>query len=125
MTQTTLESKGSELRDLLSNVDLRNISLFDVGRIGGQLALRGEISDHAAAMFAALQFTEDNVDPYKPMDAIKFLEDYYESVDSLINSGEQGYDEALNIAIDALHNMYNADTFIHSTRDSLHIDATV
>jgi hypothetical protein len=118
----TASIKPEELKQTLSKIDLRNITPNELAALGGYLFTHGEISGNTADNFVMATIAKDNTDPNAPIDAIKFFEDQYSMINDHINSGEKGLGDAINYMGDTLHNLYNIDNFINSTRNTLHID---
>ncbi|WP_140914343.1 hypothetical protein [Methylomonas koyamae] len=114
--------KPDKVKQLLANVDLRNISPHDLGVLGGYLNGNGEISDISATEFALSAFTIDGMDANAPIDMIKFFEDRYTFVDKLIAQGEQGMNDARKFLGDTLHTLYSMDEFIKNMGSGVFID---
>lgn len=114
--------KPIEIKKLLANVDLRNISPHDLGMLGGFLNGNGEISDNSANEFVLSTITKDNMNANAPMDMINFFEDHYTLVDKLIAQGEQGLGDARKFLGDALHTLYSMDEFIKNMGSGVFVD---
>jgi len=114
--------KPAEIKKMLANVDLRNISPHDLAMLGGYLNGNGEISDNSANEFGLSTIAKDNMDANAPMDMIKFFEDHYSVVDGLISQGEQGLGDARKILGDTLHTLYSMDEFIKNMGNGVFID---
>ncbi|MGY6275192.1 hypothetical protein [Methylomonas sp. MgM2] len=117
--------KPDELKQKLANVDLHNISPRDLAMLGGYLNFNGEISDNATGEFLVLTVNDDQYDlnPDKPIDAIQEYERRYALVNRVIDSGEQGWDDARRFFGNVLHTLYNLDNAITSLRVGSQIDA--
>jgi hypothetical protein len=114
--------KSDELKQKLANVDLRNITPKDLANLGGYLFSKGEISTNADGQFILLPLTYDGMNPNKPIDAIKFLENVYASVNNDIKNGVPNMENAKNYLGDALHTIYNMDNFIQAIKSDQNID---
>jgi hypothetical protein len=108
-------NKTSELKDKLSGVDLRNISPNQFSKLAYELLHLGEISNLAAGQFMATDNNVEGRDPDVPIDMIQNLENSFSWVSDL-NSKEQGWKRSVEIYSDALHTIYNIDSFMASTR---------
>lgn len=119
VNDTSLSGKADELKQLLSNYDLRNITPNQLANLGGELYRRGEISDNAVGAMMGTMAEIDGTDPNKPIDAIEHFEKMLSIVSNAISGGEQGLGFAQDYQNEALHTIYNLDSAIHSIRGGI------
>lgn len=114
------ESNGKELKELLQNVDLRNISAKEFAHIGAQLFQRGAISENAAAAFVSLAADVDN--GQEKIDVIAHLEKKFASAEQAVAQGESGLGFAQEFNRESLHAVYSLDDFIQGQRSQFRVN---
>lgn len=113
--------KSEELRNEISEYNLRDISPDDLRKLGGYLFEAGEISGNAASEFI---MTGQDFGNESSIDAISYLEERYARIKE-IDRQEQGFSESVKMYGDALHTLYNLESFIKGSREHIGIDVKV
>ncbi len=120
VNEETITEKPEALKQYLGGYDLRNITPKQLAAIGTRLLSLGEISDTTAGDF--IIGNEDLAVRDTPFDAVTYFEKKYSDVQSYISNGIQGLDNSLVYSSDTLAELYNLDTFIHSSRSQLNFN---
>ena len=115
-----ISQKSEELRNEISQYNLRDMNPDDFRKLAGYLFESGEISGNAATAFIVVG---QDLGKESSIDAISYFEEEYARIKEL-DRQEQGLSESVRIYGDALHTLYNLESFIKGSRESIGIDVT-